>query len=42
MKQYNLGDVYGKIQSIEGSINKLWALMNDEQKVSFKAYINSL
>lgn len=42
MKEYNLGDIDGKIQSIEGSINKLWSLMNDEQKVAFKAYINSL
>ena len=42
MKEYNLGDVDGKIQSIEGSINKLWALMSEEQKVAFKAYINSL
>lgn len=42
MKEYNLGDVDGKIQSLEGSNNKLWALMNDEQKIAFKAYINSL
>ena len=42
MKEYNLGDVDGKIQSLEGSINKLWLLMSDEQKVAFKAYINSL
>ncbi len=42
MKEYNLGDVDGKIQSLEGSINKLWSLMNEEQKVAFKAYINSL
>ena len=42
MKEYNLGDVDGKIQSLEGSINKLWSLMTDEQKVAFKAYINSL
>ena len=42
MKEYNLGDVDGKIQSLEGSINKLWLLMSDEQKVTFKAYINSL
>jgi len=42
MKEYNLGDVDGKIQSLESSINKLWSLMNDEQKISFKAYINNL
>lgn len=42
MKEYNLGDVDGKIQSLESNITKLWALMNDEQKVAFKTYINNL
>lgn len=42
MKEYNLGDVDGKIQSLESNITKLWSLMNDEQKIAFKAYINNL
>ena len=42
MKEYNLSDVDGKIVKLEGSIKALWALMTEEQKVSFKDYINTL
>jgi hypothetical protein len=42
MKEYKISDIDGSIKSIEATITKLWASMNDEQKATFKDYINGL
>lgn len=41
MKEYNLADVDGQITSMEKRLEKLFLLMNDEQKQGFLEFVNN-